>query len=82
MALEKWGDEKHQKYGLLRGLDQLFQVGIVFFFSSWVSFSSTDCYVVCGEYSCCAAYSEVSNTEHPHLRGWGLWVLERDAYDC
>lgn len=28
MALEKWGDEKHQKYGLLRGLDQLFQVGI------------------------------------------------------
>ncbi|KAL0634944.1 hypothetical protein Q9L58_006138 [Maublancomyces gigas] len=25
IALEKWGDEKHQKYGLLRGLDQLFQ---------------------------------------------------------
>lgn len=26
MALERWGDEKHRKYGLLRGLDQLFQV--------------------------------------------------------
>ncbi|KAH8146801.1 uncharacterized protein LAJ45_09175 [Morchella importuna] len=25
IALEKWGDEKHRKYGLLRGLDQLFQ---------------------------------------------------------
>lgn len=29
MALEKWGDEKHQKYGLLKGLDQLFQVRLL-----------------------------------------------------
>lgn len=47
---------------------------------SFFFLATVDFYVVCGEYSCCTAYSEVSNTEYPHLRGRGLWALERDTY--
>lgn len=51
---------------------------LVSFFSFFL-LAIVDCCVVCGEYSCCTAYSEVSNTEYPHMRGRGLWVLERDT---
>lgn len=81
VALERWGDEKHRKYGLLRGLDQLFQVHSPNKHLSAITRVLMAGEIVHRKYSRRTTYPTISNSKYPHLRCHRVWVVERDSHD-